>query len=188
MVSGRFATGGRTAERPEAAGRPKTARRRRTVERLKVVGPPVGAAVVALALLSGWTALGGAGTARPVEVGPGWLLLPSAGGVPATAAFFTVRNPGDIPDELTGASWEFGGKVTLKRHLHQGAAGSWAPVAALEVPERGELAMSPEDADLMIINPPALKVGQWVEFTLTFRNSPELRVKAEVRPPGGRRG
>ncbi|WP_328958378.1 copper chaperone PCu(A)C [Kitasatospora purpeofusca] len=180
-MSGRSAAGGRTAERP------KVAERVRVAERLKVVGPPIGAAAVALALLSGWTAVGGAGTARPVEVGPGWLLLPSAGGVPSTAAFFTVRNPGDIPDQLTGASWEFGGKVTLKRHLHQGAAGSWAPVTALEVPERGELAMSPEDADLMIINPPALKVGQWVEFTLTFRNSPDLRVKAEVRPPGGRR-
>ncbi|MFD8320244.1 copper chaperone PCu(A)C [Kitasatospora purpeofusca] len=180
-MSGRPSAGDRTVERSKPAGRA------RTVERLKVAGPPVGAALVALALLSGWTAIGGAGTARPVEVGPGWLLLPSAGGVPSTAAFFTVRNPGDIPDELTGASWEFGGKVTLKRHLHQGAAGSWAPVTALEVPERGELAMSPEDADLMIINPPALKVGQWVEFTLTFRNSPEQKVKAEVRPPGGRR-
>ncbi|MFE2109470.1 copper chaperone PCu(A)C [Kitasatospora sp. NPDC059463] len=165
-----------------------TAGRSRAAERLRVAGPPVAAAAVALALLSGWTAVGGAGTARPVEVGPGWLLLPTAGGVPATAAFFTVRNPGDIPDELTGADWEFGGRVTLKRHLHQGAAGRWEPVEALPVPERGELAMSPEDADLMIINPPPLKVGQWVEFTLSFRNSPQLRVKAEVLPPGGRRG
>ncbi|MED7948474.1 copper chaperone PCu(A)C [Streptomyces sp. BE20] len=164
-----------------------SARTGRVPERLKVVGPPVAAAVVALALLSGWTAVGGAGRPQPVEAGPGWLLLPTTGGATATAAFFTVRNPGDIPDELTGASWEFGGKVTLKRHLHQGASGRWEPVTALPVPERGELVMSPEDADLMITNPPALTVGQWVEFTLTFRHSPELRLKAEVVKPGGRR-
>ncbi|WP_327673882.1 copper chaperone PCu(A)C [Kitasatospora sp. NBC_00458] len=159
----------------------------RAPERLKVAGPPVAAAAVALALLSGWTAVGGAGRPQPVEAGPGWLLLPTAGGATATAAFFTVRNPGDIPDQLTGASWQFGGKVTLKQHRHQGASGRWEPVAALPVPERGELVMSPEDADLMILNPPPLTVGQWVEFTLTFRNSPELRVKAEVVRPGGRR-
>ncbi|MEV6979160.1 copper chaperone PCu(A)C [Kitasatospora sp. NPDC093806] len=176
LLRGLTGSGGRTSSRGQ------------TVERLKVVGPPVAAAAVALALLSGWTAVGGAGTARPVEAGPGWLLLPTAGGATATAAFFTVRNPGDIPDELTGASWEFGGKLTLKRHLHQGAAGRWEAVAALPVPERGELKMTPEDSDLMITNPPPLKAGQWVEFTLSFRNSPDLRVKAEVLPPGARRG
>ncbi|MGW2251121.1 copper chaperone PCu(A)C [Kitasatospora sp. NPDC001660] len=157
------------------------------IERLKAVGPPVGAAALALVLLSGWTAVGGAGRPRPVEAaGPGWVLLPAAGAAPATTAFFTIRNPGDVPEELTGARWEFGGPVTLKRHLHRGAAGRWEPVAALPVPGRGELVMSPEDSDLMIAAPPPLRVGQWVEFTLTFRHRPELRVKAEVRPPGSR--
>ncbi|MFC5889010.1 copper chaperone PCu(A)C [Kitasatospora sp. CM 4170] len=162
----------------------------RAVERVKAVGPPVAAAVVALALLSGWTAVGGAGRQRPVEAGPGWVLLPTSGGSTATSAataFFTVRNPGDVPDELVGADWELGGRVTLKRHLHQGASGRWEPVAGLAVPARGELAMSPEDADLMIAGPPPLRAGQWVEFTLRFRHSPALTVRAEVVPPGGRR-
>ncbi|RKT19604.1 copper(I)-binding protein [Streptomyces sp. 1114.5] len=156
------------------------------LERLKVVGPPVGAAALALVLLTGWTAFGGAGRSRPVEAGPGWVLLPTAGAASATAAFFTVRNPGDIPDELTGASWEFGGHIIPKRHLHQGAAGSWEPVAALPVPGRGELVMSPEDADLMIPAPPPLRAGQWVEFTLTFRHSPQLRLRAQVLAPADR--
>ncbi|MEU1422486.1 MULTISPECIES: copper chaperone PCu(A)C [unclassified Kitasatospora] len=159
----------------------------RRAARLRVVGPPVAAAAVALALLAGWTAVGGAGRQRPVEAGPGWVLLPATSGASATAAFFTVRNPGDIPDELTGASWEFGGRITLKRHRHEGAAGRWEPAAVLPVPERGELAMAPEDADLMIVDPPELRAGQWVEFTLSFRHSPDLRVRAEVVPPGGRR-
>ncbi|MFF4378401.1 copper chaperone PCu(A)C [Kitasatospora sp. NPDC001547] len=158
----------------------------KAVGRLGVVGPPVGAAALALVLLSGWTAVGGAGRARPVEAGPGWVLLPAAGAASATAAFFTVRNPGDVPDELTGASWRFGGRITPKRHLHQGAAGRWEAAPALPVPGRGELRMTPEDADLMIADPPPLRAGQWVEFTLTFRHSPPLRLAAQVLPAAER--
>ncbi|MGW4894059.1 copper chaperone PCu(A)C [Kitasatospora sp. NPDC004240] len=154
--------------------------------RLRAAAAPVGAAALALVLLSGWTAVGGAGRQRPVEAGPGRLLLPTAGAATATAAFFTVRNPGDVPDRLIGASWEFGGAVTLKRHRHLGAAGRWEPVTGLEVPAGGELVMSPEEGDLMIADPPPLRVGQIVEFTLRFRASPDLRVRAEVVPPGSR--
>ncbi|WBP90504.1 copper chaperone PCu(A)C [Kitasatospora cathayae] len=169
-------------------GRSKAAGRFRVpaLERFRVAGPPVGAAALALVLLTGWTAVGGAGGPRPVEADAGWMLLPTAGAAAATAAFFTIRNPGDVPDELTGAGWEFGGPITLKRHVHQGAAGRWEPVSALPVPARGELAMSPEDADLMIAAPPPLRPGRWVGFTLTFRHSPPLRLIARVLPPGGR--
>ncbi|MGW6918528.1 copper chaperone PCu(A)C, partial [Kitasatospora sp. NPDC054939] len=168
---------------------PVSGRRARDVRRLWAAAPPVGAAVLALALLTGWTAVGGAGRARPVEaVGGGRVLLPAGGAATATAAFFTIRNPGDVPDRLVGAEWEFGGPVVLKRHRHLGAAGRWEPVTALEVPARGELVMSPEDGDLLIASPPALRPGQPVEFTLHFRNSPPLRVRAEVVPPGGRPG
>ncbi|GAA3023947.1 hypothetical protein GCM10010519_60600 [Streptomyces lactacystinicus] len=158
----------------------------RAAGRLAVAGPPVGAAALALVLLTGWTAVGGAGRALPVTAEPGWVLLPTAGAATATAAFFTVRNPGDVPDELTGASWEFGGRITLKRHLHQGAAGRWEPASALPVPGRGELRMTPEDADLMIAEPPPLRAGQWVEFTLAFRHSPPLRLAAQVLPAAER--
>ncbi|WP_052707059.1 copper chaperone PCu(A)C [Streptomyces rubellomurinus] len=157
------------------------------LQRLKVVAPTLGAAALALVLLTGWTAVGGAGRPRPVEAaGPGWMLLPTAGAAPATAAFFTVRNPGDVPDELVAADWQFGSRITLKRHLHQGAAGRWEPTPALPVPPGGELVLTPEDADLMIADPPPLTAGQWVEFTLTFRHSPPLRVSAQVLPPGAR--
>lgn len=171
----------------ETAGRRGGSLSVRTRQRLAAVGPPVGAAALALVLLTGWTAVGGAGRTRPLEAGPGWVLLPAAGAASAaTAAFFTVRNPGDVPDELIGARWEFGGRITPKRHLHQGAAGRWEPASSLAVPGGGELAMSPEDADLMIADPPPLRAGQWVEFTLTFRRSPELRLRAQVLAPSDR--
>ncbi|PBC75611.1 copper(I)-binding protein [Streptomyces sp. TLI_235] len=145
--------------------------------------PPTAAAAAALALLCGWTSAGGAGRAAPVEAGEGRILV-SATGV-ATAAFFVLRNPGDVPDELTGASWGPAGRVVLKRHVHRGATGSWEPVAELAVPARAELRMSPEGADLLVVRPPALRVGQRVEFTLHFRRGPDVRVRAVAVTPGG---
>lgn len=58
-------------------------------------------------------------------------------------------------------------------------------MGALAVPARGELRMSPEGADLLVAHPTGLRAGQWVEFTLHFRRSPDLRVRAQAVPPGG---
>ncbi|WP_431683075.1 copper chaperone PCu(A)C [Kitasatospora sp. KL5] len=145
--------------------------------------PPTAAAVTALVLLCGWTSFGGAGRAAPVVAAEGRILVPTNGA--ATAAFFVLRNPGDIPDELTGASWGRTGRAVLKRHVHRGATGSWEPVASVAVPARAEVRLSPEGADLLIARPPALRAGEWVEFTLHFRHSPDLRVRALAVAPGG---
>jgi len=58
-------------------------------------------------------------------------------------------------------------------------------VAALTVPARSELRMSPEGADLLVTGVAGLRAGQQVEFTLRFRRSPDLRVRALVVPAGG---
>ncbi|MFB7664214.1 copper chaperone PCu(A)C [Kitasatospora sp. NPDC056138] len=145
--------------------------------------PPLAAAAASLVLLSGWTAFGGAGRARPVQAGPGWILTPT--GASATTAFFTLRNPGDVPDELVGADWDQPGRLALKEHRHLGATGNWAYVPALTVPAGGELAMSPESADILVSQPPPLRPGQSVEFTLHFRHGPDLRVRARAVRPGG---
>ncbi|MFJ6777263.1 hypothetical protein ACIQOV_41000 [Kitasatospora sp. NPDC091257] len=38
----------------------------------------------------------------------------------------------------------------------------------------------------MIADPPQLRAGQWVEFTLAFRHSPSLRLAAQVLPAAER--
>ncbi|MFC9325630.1 copper chaperone PCu(A)C [Kitasatospora sp. NPDC057015] len=129
-----------------------------------------------MALLCGWTSFGGAGRAEPIEVGEGRILLSATGGV--TAAFFVLRNPGDVADELTGATVGPGSRAVLKRHVHRGAAGSWEPAGQLSVPARAEVRMSPEGTDLLVVRPPALRAGQWVEFTLHFRRGPDRTVRA----------
>ncbi|MEW1913320.1 copper chaperone PCu(A)C [Kitasatospora sp. NPDC085895] len=155
-----------------------------------VVLPPAAAVTAALVLLSAWTSAGRAGRPEPVVAGEGRILVPVAGAVRpvATAAFFVLRNPGDVPDELTGASWGPTGRVVLKRHVHRGATGSWEPVAGLAVPARAEVRMSPEGVDLLVVRPPALRAGERVEFTLHFRHGPDVRVRAVAVAPGGADG
>ncbi|MCU7820821.1 copper chaperone PCu(A)C [Kitasatospora sp. DSM 101779] len=144
--------------------------------------PPAAAATAALALLCGWASFGRAGRPEPVAAGEGRILVSATG--TATAAFFVLRNAGDVPDELTGASWGPAGRVVLKRHVHRGATGSWEPAAGLPVPARAEVRMSPEGVDLLVVRPPALRAGEQVEFTLHFRRGPDVRVRAVAVPPG----
>ncbi|MER8187499.1 copper chaperone PCu(A)C [Kitasatospora sp. NPDC094015] len=139
---------------------------------------PVGAAAVTLAILGGWVGLGGAGRDRPLRVGPGWVLIGTGADPAATAAFFTVRNPGDVPDRLTGASTAAAERVVLSRHVHRDGGARPAEAGALTVPGRGALAMDLMGADLVLIRPQRLTEGQRVEFVLHFRRGGDVRVTA----------
>ncbi|GAA1914797.1 copper chaperone PCu(A)C [Streptantibioticus ferralitis] len=149
---------------------------------------PLIAGAAALALLCGWVMAGGAGRARPVRVADGVILIPTGGAGAETAVFFTVRNPGDVSDQLTGASWQFPGPVALRRHQHLGSAGRSLATAALPVPARGELAMAPMTGDLVVTVPSALRTGQRVRFALRFRYGPRVQVDAVAMPAGCWRG
>ncbi|MEY9935511.1 copper(I)-binding protein [Catenulispora sp. GP43] len=148
---------------------------------VRAAAAPVLAAAVALILLTGWVAAGRAGTSRPVQVSDGWILVPSS---PATtAAFFTVRNPGDVPDTLLQATSTVSSDVELSRHLHVGSEGRPEPTASLAIPARGELRMAPLVADIVIANPPDLHPGQRITVTLRFRHSGTVTVSAVAIVP-----
>ncbi|MER7582037.1 copper chaperone PCu(A)C [Kitasatospora sp. NPDC097691] len=145
--------------------------------------PPLAVAAT-LVLLTAWSAAGRAGRAAPVEAVDAKVLVPATPGAP-TAALVVLRNPGDVPDRLTGARWGSSGEAILKEHVHRGASGSWTPVAGATVPARGELRMSPEGTDLLLPRPPTLRPGDRLELTLRFRDTPDLVVQALAVPPGG---
>ncbi|WP_051813217.1 copper chaperone PCu(A)C [Kitasatospora sp. MBT63] len=147
------------------------------------VAAPVAAAAVTLLVLGGWVTAGAAGRAGPVQVEPGWVLVPAGRSPVATAAFFTVRNPGDVPDELIGASTAVAAQVTLSRHEHRGGGARPAETASLPVPARGALTMDLMSADLVLARPEPLTPGRRVEFRLRFRRSGEVRVAAVAVTP-----
>jgi len=154
---------------------------RRWADAVRAAAIPIVAAGATLTLLTGWVASGRAGSSRPVQVSAGWVLVPSS--PTTTAAFFTVRNPGDVPDTLLQATSTVSPDVELSRHLHAGTEGRPEPTASLAIPARGELRMAPHVADLVIANPPALRPGQQITFTLRFRHSGTVTVSAvAIRP------
>ncbi|MFJ1708810.1 copper chaperone PCu(A)C [Kitasatospora sp. NPDC088346] len=155
----------------------------RTRRNALAAAAPVGAGAVTLLVLAGWVGLGGAGRSRPVEVDQGWVLIGPGGSPVSTSAFFTVRNPGDVPDLLLGASTALSGRVALSRHEHRDGGARPAETDALAVPARGALTMDLMSADLVLSRPGPLVRGQRVEFRLRFRRSGEVRATAVAVTP-----
>lgn len=160
--------------------------RRRLTDAGLAVLVPVAACSVALAGLTTWVRVGGAGSPAHVGVVEGRLLMPSAG-VPETAATFRVTNDGGSADRLlTVTSPDAPGGVTLSRHrMHGRTAASRETVDSVVIPEGTGLAMSPGGVDLTVsVGAARRRPGELVPFTLDFRRGGKVTAFAVVVRPG----
>ncbi|MEU2872534.1 copper chaperone PCu(A)C [Streptomyces olivoreticuli] len=145
---------------------------------------PVLACAVALGGLCAWTASGAAGRPTAIEVEDPRVLLPF--GTDDTAAFFRLRNDGDVDDELVGVDAPTAGRAMLSRTVVENGAGSMRMVPSAPVPAGGTLEMSPHGLDVMVSSPPRLRLGDRLPLTLHFRESGPVKVEAVVVRPGSR--
>ncbi|MEU1818149.1 copper chaperone PCu(A)C [Streptomyces roseifaciens] len=143
---------------------------------------PVLACAVTLGGLGAWTASGAAGRPPAVTVEDARVLLPF--GRDDTAAFFRVRNDGDVDDELVGVDVPTAGGAMLSRTVVRKGAGHMEMVQSAPVPAGGTLKMSPHGLDVMVWAPPRLKLGDRLPVVLKFRGAGAVRVEAEVVRPG----
>ncbi|MGK5730609.1 copper chaperone PCu(A)C [Streptomyces sp. URMC 124] len=143
---------------------------------------PLFAFVVTLGGLTAWTATGAAGRPPAVTVEDARVLLPF--GRDDTAAFFRVRNAGDVDDELVGVDAPTAGGAMLSRTVVRKGAGSMRTVRSATVPAGGTLEMSPHGLDVMVSAPPRLNLGDRLPLVLRFRGAGTVRVEAEVVRPG----
>ncbi|UQA96991.1 copper chaperone PCu(A)C [Streptomyces halobius] len=144
---------------------------------------PLLVCLATLGMLTAWTATGNAGTPARLSAAEGRVLIPSA--PEATAAFFTVRNTGTADDQLTGVTGPAGHRIMLSRMVDIGHnARSMEMVRAATVPAGGVLRMTATTLDAMISPPPRLAPGDRLSFTLHFRDSPSLTVRARAVHPG----
>ncbi|QLE71081.1 copper chaperone PCu(A)C [Streptomyces rectiverticillatus] len=143
---------------------------------------PVLACAVTLGGLGAWTASGAAGRPPAVTVEDARVLLPL--GRDDTAAFFRVRNDGDVDDELVGVDAPTAGGAMLSRTVVKKGAGTMQMVRSVTVPAGGTLEMSPHGLDVMISAPPRLKLGDRLPVVLKFRGAGAVQVEAEVVRPG----
>jgi copper(I)-binding protein len=138
--------------------------------------------MVALGLLTAWVVTGQAGSPARVHVANAWVMAPTA---PQTAAYFTLDNSGDVPDDLLRVRTPIASMAMLGRQVNHAGVGRMAMGGALAVPAHGIVQMTPFTINVMIQPSQPLPVGRRVPFTLVFRHSGTIDVTAVVEPPGG---
>ncbi|WKX73515.1 copper chaperone PCu(A)C [Streptomyces sp. XD-27] len=143
---------------------------------------PVAASVLALAGLTAWAATGAAGSPAQPSVIAARMLVPTNPDV--TAAFFDLRNDGGVDDELVRVTSPETGRAMLSRTVVRKGAGAMRMVPSVALPAGGTVRMSASGVDVMVEDPPRLRVGERVPFVLHFRDSGQVRVEAVVIRPG----
>jgi copper(I)-binding protein len=147
---------------------------------LRAVAAPLGASCGALALLVAYTATGAAGEAPPRITVLDARIIAAPAGSDSTAAYFEVRNAGSSKDTLLYADSTELGLSMLRRTVRRTGTGRTDPVWAVDVPAGGTVRMAPGGLGGVILDPPELKAGQTLPYTLWFRQSGRVVVRATV--------
>jgi hypothetical protein len=122
-----------------------------------------------------------AGEATGVHATGAWIrVLP--GTLPA-GGYVTLRNDGDQPAVLTGASSPAYGSVMLHQSSTETGMGRMRMVDRLEVPPHGQVALSPGGYHLMLMDAPKpVQPGQTVQVTLRFADGSTLATGFLAKP------
>ncbi|WP_327287910.1 copper chaperone PCu(A)C [Streptomyces sp. NBC_01198] len=144
---------------------------------------PLGACLIVLLGLTAYTAAGAAG-APPARISVTGARVVVPSNPDATAAFFVIRNTGRSPDTLVSVSSPQLRRAVLSRTVVAEGAGHMEPAPGVVVPAGGTVSLIPGGVDVMVPDPPALRVGQQIALDLRFAASGMVRVLAMVVRPG----
>ena len=132
-----------------------------------------------------WLAAGLA-QAAGVTVENAWVrVMPP--GARASAAFMTLKNSDDKPHALVRARSDVARLVELHTHIHDNGVMRMRPVARIEIPAGGSVALAPGGYHIMLIDlQRPIRDGDHVALELELADGTRLAVQAEARSP--RRG
>lgn len=100
----------------------------------------------------------------------------------AGAAYMVLRNDGEAPDALIGATTEVAGMVELHETVKAGDMMHMRPVSRIEVPARGAVELKPGGLHLMLMHMrEGLPIGRKVRLILKFEKLGEVPIDAEAR-------
>jgi len=103
------------------------------------------------------------------------------------AGYFTLRNDGDKPVQLTGASSSACGMVMLHQSKQVGGVDKMVHVASVTLKPHGTLRFAPGGYHLMCIKPQgAMAIGKSVPMTLKFADGDTLTAQFPVKGAGGK--
>ncbi|WP_267246310.1 copper chaperone PCu(A)C [Streptomyces sp. PR69] len=158
--------------------------RRRVAALAGAVGVPVGTCVVTLGLLTAYTSTGAAGQ-PPAEISVVRARVVQPIDSQDTIAYIDLRNTGGTDATLESVEAPLTGTASLlSRDVITNDQGLMKAVPALRIPAGEETRTRPSVADVMIEDPPALALGETVEFLLRFRDGSTVSARAVVVLPG----
>ncbi len=152
---------------------------------VRPVAVPVVCAALLTALLSVWVVTGGGGTLRkmPLKFELAAIASPAASpGTSSAATYLVIKNLAG-PDELVSAQAKASRRVVFARRGTE-PIGTGGTLPVLPIPARSTTSLSPLGADIVLVGPGALQVGESVPLTLTFRNAGRITVDFTVTPAG----
>jgi copper(I)-binding protein len=101
---------------------------------------------------------------------------------PTGAVYFTLRNPGDTPDRLTGVKTTRAEKAELHTHVHKGEVMRMERIDSVEVPAGGEVTFKPGSSHVMLFKlSEPLVAGERFPLTLIFENAGEVIVDVAIQ-------
>ena len=110
----------------------------------------------------------------------------AAAGRPTTAAFLILENKGEVVRALLRGTASVGDTLELHEMKRDNGMMRMSPVARIEIPAHGEVALRPGGLHLMIFGLKApLTSADTVALTLTFDDGKTLSLKAPVRAMQG---
>jgi len=149
---------------------------------LRAAIAPALAAAILVGLLSVWVATGGAGTLRHVHIQVGLAAVPfsfAPHAIHATATTYIVIRNLAGPDELVAARTPSARQAVLVRDGRTPSAPG-SLLHGLAIPAGGTVSLNPFGADIVLLHPAALHLGEIVPLTLVFRHAGEVRIDATV--------
>jgi len=103
------------------------------------------------------------------------------------AGYFTLRNDGDKPVQLTGASSSACGMVMLHQSKQVNGVEKMVHVGNVTVKPHGTLKFEPGGYHLMCMKPQsAMSIGKSVPMTLQFADGETLTAQFPVKGAGGK--
>jgi copper(I)-binding protein len=103
------------------------------------------------------------------------------------AGYFILRNNGEKPVKLTGASSPACGTLMLHQSQEKSGMDHMTHVKGVSVPAHGSVEFAPGGYHLMCMSPgKAMKVGANVQVTLKFADGATTIASFPVKGPGGK--
>jgi hypothetical protein len=100
------------------------------------------------------------------------------------AGYMTITNAGTEADRLISASSPLADRVGLHTHAMEGGVMRMRPTEAIEVPAKGEAALAPGGAHLMIFGlKQALRAGDVLPVTVVFEKAGPVELEFEIEAP-----